>query len=215
MGTRVSMSANLSDRFAGKGQFVLQFATERDIKVKNKPWVTEKNKLTHKIPANRRPFDCLLTRVFAKAVQKIQSGGIGKPSSYDSDSDPDINYALIGGYMETSNIMLEEVNKEAEESKKILQKLCNDMKAMSDIVHPELLKMIRDVRTSRMEITTELQKALTAMRDVRKFFLESEYTEEMNRLEKFISLAERMKALIQDGTMDAICDVVLKFAVGD
>ncbi|KKL81324.1 hypothetical protein LCGC14_1995850 [marine sediment metagenome] len=78
----------------------------------------------------------------------------------------------------------------------------------------ELDKLVQKIRESRMAVTLELKQTLSAMRDVRTFFLESDYEKEMERLERFVTLGERMKTLIQDGTIDAMCDVVLKLAIG-
>ena len=74
--------------------------------------------------------------------------------------------------------------------------------------------MIHKVRASRMTVTTELKQSLNIMKDVRKFFLESDFKIEMERLERFVELGERLKAMIDDGTMDAITDIVLKLAIG-
>jgi len=51
------------------------------------------------------------------------------------------------------------------------------------------------------------------MKDVRKFFFESDHEEELKRLQEFVTLGERMKSLIEDGTMDAVVDIAIKLAI--
>ncbi len=163
------------------------------------------------------------TGPFNRAVESIARQA-GVSGSYSKKKDgpwfdfsglmPEIQFVLIGGFMEITSDMLKEVNKEVEESKKILQRLHDDSKATYTALKPELDKLVQKIRESRMAVTLELKQALSAMRDVRTFFLESDYEKEMERLERFVALGERMKTLIQDGTIDAMCDVVLKLAIG-
>jgi hypothetical protein len=51
---------------------------------------------------------------------------------------------------------------------------------------------------------------LTALKDVRTFFLEGDYEKQIDRLREFIDLCERLKALKDSGTLDAIADTILK-----
>jgi len=139
--------------------------------------------------------------------------GMGKPDSYDFGVvEPEITIATIGGIMETAAYELKEINKEVHESREVLQKLKNEIVQTNNLVEPELLNMIKRIRTTRMTVTTELNQSLSIMKDVRKFFLDAEYKTEIERLERFVIIGERMKVLIDDGTMDAVCDVMLKLS---
>jgi len=170
------------------------------------------------------PF-ALMLRNLMKAASKRAQGGYNSQLAVRGKRSSDyfelgtvwdeLEYVLIGGKMEMTDVMLKKVNDEVKESKVILQNLVNEVKAVNDLLQPELLKTVLSIRTSRETVTRELSKALTTMRDVRKFFLESDYKEEMERLERFVALGERMKALINDGTMDAVCDMAIKLAVGE
>jgi len=123
------------------------------------------------------------------------------------------DFARSGNAMEITNEMMKKINEETKESKKILQDLSNDIKKIHDLITPELTKIVHDIRDKRMTIVTELQKSLNAMKEVRKFFLESDYQKEMERLQEFITTSERLKKLISDGTMDAITDIAIKLAI--
>jgi len=122
--------------------------------------------------------------------------------------------STVGLNMETADAFLRAINEEVGESSKILKATFNEVNATYELLEPKLAEMIHKVRTSRMTVTTELRQSLSIMKDVRKFFLESDFKIEMERLEKFVELGERLKAMIDDGTMDAITDVVLKLAIG-
>lgn len=117
---------------------------------------------------------------------------------------------IVGAVMEKVDLELRRINEEVENSKKILEKMTNDVRKASSLLQPELIKIIQRIRESRMTINLEMSKSLTIMRDVRKFFLENDHKREINRLKEFIELSEKLKALIDDGTVDAITDIILK-----
>jgi hypothetical protein len=122
--------------------------------------------------------------------------------------------SIAGLHMETADALLRAINEEVGESSKILKATFNEVNATYELLEPKLAEMIHKVRASRMTVTTELKQSLNIMKDVRKFFLESDFKIEMERLERFVELGERLKAMIDDGTMDAITDIVLKLAIG-
>jgi len=121
----------------------------------------------------------------------------------------------IGITMEIDNELLKLVNEEVRESVKTLQSLANDVSNINDLLEPEIHKLVNRIRTARMTTVRELKTALTEMKDVRKFFLDKEYKTEIERLEKFVDLGERLRALIKDGTMDMITDSILKLSIGE
>lgn len=71
----------------------------------------------------------------------------------------------------------------------------------------ENLKAIRDVR---MNTIPEVAQMMNSLRDVRKFFLDKDYKEEMVRLREFVELCERLKALKDSGFLDQVADTMLK-----
>ena len=123
------------------------------------------------------------------------------------------NIGKVGIIMEATPALIKEVNAEAMDSREILRQLANDVTVTAKMLHPQLISMTKKIRESRQTVTIELNKSLTLMKDVRKFFLEKEYKVEMERLEKFVQIGERMHALIENGTMDAVCDVILKLSM--
>jgi hypothetical protein len=73
-------------------------------------------------------------------------------------------------------------------------------------------KVLEDIRLARMAIGQESSKLLAECGDVRKFFLSEDHDREITKLREFIELAERLRALKQDGTLDKLADTILKLA---
>ena len=90
--------------------------------------------------------------------------------------------------MEDAAALLKTVTSEVAESKAVLQKLGEEVMDLSEIIGPALIQQIKDLRTSRMAVVSEVHQMLGALRDIRRFFLESEYAVEMGRLERLVSV---------------------------
>lgn len=121
---------------------------------------------------------------------------------------------FTGVNMEKAGIFLKEINEDVSESAKILQKTFNEVNSTYQVLEPLLTDMIKRIRSARQTINVELKTAMGHMKDCRKFFLEKEYETEIARLKEFIGLCERMRELANDGTLDVITDIILKFAEG-
>lgn len=119
----------------------------------------------------------------------------------------------VGSFMDHTAELLNAINQEVEESKVRLQELSNEVHAISGIVNPALAAQAEALRAARMTTVSEIQQSLNAMREIRKFFFESNYSEEMDRLERFVRLCREIKALKDEGTFDAICDASIRMAV--
>jgi len=115
--------------------------------------------------------------------------------------------------METAAQLVSIANAEVEESRKTLERLKGDVDALSDVVLPVLLKHAQEIRSARMTVVSEVNTALTAMRDVRRFFLDAAYNEEMTRLERFVSVCKDIQQLKADGVFDAVCDSAIRLAI--
>jgi hypothetical protein len=77
--------------------------------------------------------------------------------------------------------------------------------------HQEFIKKaLGEVREQRIALGSETRLLLAALRDIRTFFLEKDYDTEINRLREFIDVCERLRALKDAGTLDAIADTILK-----
>lgn len=119
----------------------------------------------------------------------------------------------VGVYMEMVGNILEATTQQVLESKKTLQELTNEIKAMSDTIIPVMAAQVSKIRETRMAVVSEMTQSLGALKEVRKFFFEREYDLEMERLERFVKLCREIEALKANGTFDAVCDAAIRLAV--
>ena len=167
------------------------------------------------IPYNHKAFDGLRDEVVASAQYTSGPNRVGKDHNdvmYRLNM-PKVHILKTGVEMEKVENLLRTVNEEVRESKKILESLSNEITAVSGDVKPKLLNMIKEIRDNRMATVSEIHQTLLALKDIRKFFLESEYKEEMERLERFVNVCKEIQKLKTDGTFDAVCDSALKLSV--
>jgi polyhydroxyalkanoate synthesis regulator phasin len=122
--------------------------------------------------------------------------------------------ALTGGKaMETTDQLIKASTLELQESQKILEDVVNKINKLSGVVEPALFNFIKAVRSNRMAVVSELNQMLQSLKDVRNFFMDSDYDREMERLERFVTVCQEIRQLKHDGTFDAICDSAIKLAV--
>ena len=136
-----------------------------------------------------------------------REGGAYKPGAFQKI---DFIFGYIGGCMEISAAELQIVNEQAKASKEILQELHNEVRAVHDQVSPLLRKQIAEIRDARMSAVSEIQSMLVMLRDIRKFFLESDYDKELARLKEFIKICKELEELKNSGMLDAVSDTIIK-----
>jgi len=89
-----------------------------------------------------------------------------------------------------------------------LRELCSGQESF-ETKSSEALKSIRDIRTA---VIGEVHKFSSELRDLRQFFVGPSYEQEITRLKEFVGLCEKIKALKQDGTLDAVADTIIKLS---
>ena len=72
--------------------------------------------------------------------------------------------------------------------------------------------VLKSIRQTRIAIGIESRQLLAECGDVRKFFLSEQHEQEIAKLRDFIELAERLRALKDEGTLDRLADTILKLA---
>jgi hypothetical protein len=115
--------------------------------------------------------------------------------------------------MEYTADQLADVKTELQEAKTVLQQLSNDVRALAGIVNPLLEEHVAALRRARMATVGEVHQTLTALKDIRKFFLDQQYTLEIDRLQQFVQLCQALADLKQSGVLDAICDSAIRLAI--
>lgn len=148
------------------------------------------------------------------SLRAMSGLGKGRDGAVVCESELELlNPLLIGGIMEDMVEALRLANDEARKSKEALQALKNDVSALGDVIGPLLVDQIKSLRDQRMAVVGEINQMLTMLRDIRAFFLEKDYRDEIQRMHEFIGLAERLRQLHADGTLSAITDVVIGLAL--
>ena len=144
----------------------------------------------------------------------IQEAKVGNEAKYKKSIIDNNQIFNAGEKIEIMKQELLETATEAEEALEKVRGIYNNIVATYDQVQPHIKEMVTSIRSAKQGVVFELSSALTLMKDVRKFFIDSDYKEEMERLEAFVKLGERFRELIKDGTFEAVCDASLKLAVG-
>jgi hypothetical protein len=128
---------------------------------------------------------------------------------------PQARAILLGCTMDDSVALLNAVTDEVRKAKAELEDLNNQAHGIADVVIPQMMSHVQKLRDARMAVTSEMTQSLTAMRDVRKFFLDQDHATEIARLERFVALCKEMQALKNAGVLDAVCDSALHLATGE
>lgn len=111
---------------------------------------------------------------------------------------------------------LEVINAEVQavkESRETLEQLANQVRKLGDVLIPTLASQVETIRGSRMTVVSEIQLMLGSLREIRKFFLESDYRTEIEHLERFVKLCQEIQKLKQSGVFDGVCDSIIRLAI--
>jgi hypothetical protein len=69
---------------------------------------------------------------------------------------------------------------------------------------------LKTVREQKMALQSETRGLMSALREVREFFLEDKHEEEVRRLTEFVELCERLKRLKDSGFLDTVAETMLR-----
>lgn len=146
----------------------------------------------------------------AAEAWKFGSGVAYKAEAFDSP----LGLLLIaGGRMEDELELLKAVNEEVETSKKILEDLVNQIRGLADIVLPATHEHIKKLRESRMSTVNEIHMSLSALKDLRQFFLDDNYDLEVERMERFVALCKEVQLIKESGLLDAVSDTMIRLSL--
>lgn len=158
----------------------------------------------------RRRTEPLISAAFQAAETRAMHSG---EPVFRAEAIEAIRPIIIGGKMEDQAQMLQAINVELKESKKVMESLVNELTALDEQITPTLHEHITKLRANRMSAISEIRETLTALRELRKFFIESDYQLEITRLERFVGLCREMKELKDCGTLDAVCEAAIRLAL--
>ena len=74
---------------------------------------------------------------------------------------------------------------------------------------------VESLRQSRYSYVTETSQMLAPLKDIRQFFLGSDYEKQTGRLKDFVELCERLQKLKESGFLDSVADTMLRLADRD
>jgi len=171
---------------------------------------TDLRKMGYKV--DNEHFGHKLAGVFIEAREKALYQ-TGKNERYSTDVLEKNSPIMAGSMMESTKDCLNAVRSELEESKKVMETIANEIKAIGTVVNPMIINQIKDLRNYRMTVTSEVTQLLRELKEIRQFFLVSEYKTEIERLEQFLLLCNELKRLKSDGTLDTICESIIRLAL--
>lgn len=125
----------------------------------------------------------------------------------------EMTYMSVAMRMEINKDLLAALNDEVRESRTILEDLANQVIAVNEAVEPALIGHIKRIREARMTAISEIHQSLAALKEVRKFFFESDYGVEMARLKEFVALCKELQELKKTGILDAVSDIAIRLAI--
>jgi hypothetical protein len=188
---------------------------ERDYEVRgptkfDSEYQTELRKMGYKV--DNKHFKHKLMEVLIESREKA-FGRTGKHGLYSEKIIDENSPIIAGDMMESTKDCLNAVRIELEESKKVMQDIANQIKEICSITNPMIINQIKELRNYRMTVTSESIQLLRELKEIRQFFLDSEYKTEIDRLEKFLILCNELKKLKLDGTLDTICESIIGLAL--
>jgi hypothetical protein len=72
--------------------------------------------------------------------------------------------------------------------------------------------LLDEVRQSKYAMLAEVSALVTPLKELRQFFIGSDYKEQVTRLSEFVDLCERMQKLKDSGFLDSVADTMLRLA---
>ena len=106
----------------------------------------------------------------------------------------------------------EEIVERAKAATEAIDHLANNVKSSWFACEKEITDAIKAARTKKFLVKTEMGSMLNQFKDVRKFFLADCHDEEVEKLERFVELCERLEKLKKSGFLDSVADTILKLS---
>jgi hypothetical protein len=102
--------------------------------------------------------------------------------------------------------------KSAQDARRIISELVDGLGADVARFREDSKRYLEDIRGTRFAIVSEAGQMTASLREVRQFFLGSDYKEEISRLHEFVGLCERLQKLKESGFLDCVADTMLRLS---
>lgn len=100
----------------------------------------------------------------------------------------------------------------AEDARKIITELLQGIGGEMDKFKANSALYLQDIRGVRFAVVTETAQMTKELKEVRQFFLGSDYKEQIERLREFVDLCERLQKLKECGFLDSVADTMLRLS---
>ena len=98
------------------------------------------------------------------------------------------------------------------EARRVLDDSIQNINATMQEYDRVMAEALATVRNKRMGTVAEAAATVTALKEVRAFFLGKDYKEEIARLNEFIDVCERLKKLKDSGFLDTVADTMIRLS---
>ena len=102
--------------------------------------------------------------------------------------------------------------KAAEDAREIIHQLMLGLGGDMEQFRANSKIYLDDVRNVRFAFVTETAQMTSQLKDIRQFFLGSDYKDQISRLKEFVDLCERLNNLKQSGFLDTVADTMLRLS---
>jgi len=100
----------------------------------------------------------------------------------------------------------------AQDARDIINTLTLGIGGDMDKLRKDSATFLTEIRQTKFAIVSEVNGMTGPLKELRQFFLGSDYKEQIERLKEFVDLCERLQKLKQAGMLDAVADTMLKLA---
>jgi hypothetical protein len=102
--------------------------------------------------------------------------------------------------------------KAAEDAREIIRELTIGIGSEMEKFRADSKRYLEDIRNTRFAVVTETSQMTGALKEIRQFFIGSDYKEEIARLKEFVELCEKLNALKDSGFLDNVADTMIRLA---
>lgn len=98
------------------------------------------------------------------------------------------------------------------DARAVLEENCSQLGATLEDFQARTKLALDTIRQTRFAFVTETTAIMGPLKEVRQFFLGQDWQSQIQRLESFCDLCERLQRLKESGFLDAVADTMIKLA---
>jgi hypothetical protein len=145
----------------------------------------------------------------ARNALTYSASGVERSTNESIPVKPDLHVVTVGVAVEDALSLLRAAQEQMQEAKEALAECADEANRLRNAIMPQLKQFRDEIRDLRQSMSMETQQALTALKDVRQFFLSKDWEEELKRMKEFAALSREFKDMNKDRTFEIMCDTIL------